>query len=280
MTSFPILDNHIHLQPTGQGYKAVQEFQKAGGTHLIFSHLPHKGFPIKTPENFIGQYDVTLDLTNQARKKTEVKIFVTLGPYPVELIRLAERMPMDLAVDVMKEGMNIAGKYVKEGKAIGLGEIGRPHFPVSDEIMTASNEIMKYGMEIAKEIGCAVVLHTESGTPDVCKDLAKIATDVGFPLDRLVKHYSPAIIQEKDNHGLFPSVLASRKNIEAAIPQGTRFMMETDYLDDPRRPGAVLGIKTVPKRTKTLFEAGELSEKDIFIIHKENPEKVYGIEII
>ena len=280
MASFPILDNHIHLQPTGQGYKAVAEFEKAGGTHLIFSHLPHKGFPIKMPENFKGQYEVTLDLASQARKKTDVKIFVTLGPYPVELIRLAERMPINLAVEVMKEGMNLAGEYVKEGMAIALGEIGRPHFPVSEEIMKASNEIMKYGMEIAKEIGCAVVLHTESGTPDVCKDLAQIANEVGFPLNRLVKHYSPAIIQEKDNHGLFPSVLASKKNIEAAIPQGTRFMMETDYLDDPRRPGAVLGIKTVPKRTKALIEEGRLSEKEVFVIHKENPERVYGIEIV
>jgi TatD-related deoxyribonuclease len=279
MVNIPIMDNHIHLQPTGRGYEAVAEFEKAGGTHLIFSHLPHKGFPIKMPENFIGQYDVTLDLARQAQKKTNVKVFVTLGPYPVELIRLSERMPISLAVDVMKEGMNIAAKYVREGKAIGLGEIGRPHFPVSDEIIAASNEILKYGLKIGKELGCAVVLHTESGTPDVCKDLARIANEVGFPLDKLVKHYSGPIIQKKDNHGLFPSVLASRKNIEAAIPQGTRFMMETDYLDDPRRPGAVLGIKTVPKRTLTLLETGMISEEEALIIHKENPEKVYGIKI-
>ena len=279
MSNLPILDNHSHLQPNGRGFEAVLDFQKAGGTHIILSHLPHKGFPIHMPENFKSQYDVTLDLAKQARKKTEVEIFVTLGPYPVELIRLAERMPLDLAIEVMKEGMNIAGEYVREGKAIALGEIGRPHFPVSNEIMNASNEIMRYGMKIAKEIGCAVVLHTESGTPDVCKELAGIAEDVGFPVNRVVKHYSPAIIDEKDNHGLFPSVLASKKNIEAAISQGTRFMMETDYLDDPRRPGAVLGIKTVPKRTITLIEAGLISEEDALVIHKDNPEKVYGIKI-
>jgi TatD-related deoxyribonuclease len=138
---------------------------------------------------------------------------------------------------------------------------------------------MRYGMEIAKEIGCAVVLHTESGTPDVCRELAKIADNVGFPKERLVKHYSPPIIQSHENHGLFPSVLASKKNIDAAIPKGLRFMMETDYLDDPRRPGAVLGIKTVPKRTKALIESGLLSEEDAWIIHKDNPERVYGIKI-
>ena len=31
--------------------------------------------------------------------------------------------------------------------------------------------------------------------------------------------------------------------------------METDFLDDPSRPGAVLGPKTVPKRTHALVSA-------------------------
>ena len=279
MSKLPILDNHIHLQPSGRNVEAVLDFQKAEGTHLIVSHLPHKGYKVNTPEHFKAQFEITLEMAKLARKNTDVKIFVTLGPYPVHLIRMAEHMPLSLAMDVMKAAMDIAGDYVKEGKAIALGEIGRPHFPVSKEVMEASNEIMKYGMKIAKEIGCAVVLHTESGTPDVCKDLAKIADGVGFPKERLVKHYSPPIITPPENHGLFPSVLASKKNIDAAVPKGLRFMMETDYLDDPRRPGAVLGIKTVPKRTVALLEAGILTQEDIMVIHKVNPEKVYGIEI-
>jgi TatD-related deoxyribonuclease len=275
----PILDNHIHLQPIGKNYEAVKEFQKEGGTHLIVSHLPHKGYKITKSDDFKTQFDTTLKMAMLAREKTDVKIFVTLGPYPVELLRLAERTTLEEGVKIMMAGMDIAGEYVREGKAIALGEIGRPHFPVSDEIMEASNDIMRYGMEIAKDIGCAVVLHTESGTPEVCKELAQIANDVGLPSNKVLKHYSPAIIDEKDNHGLFPSVLASKRNIEEAIAQGNRFMMETDYLDDPRRPGAVLGIKTVPKRTKSLMIRGLLSEDDAFVIHKENPEKVYGIKI-
>jgi TatD-related deoxyribonuclease len=279
MSTLPILDNHIHLQPSGRNVEAVLDFQKAGGTHLIVSHLPHKGYKVNMPEHFKAQFEITLEMAKLARKHSNVKIFVTLGPYPVQLIRMAEHMPLSLAVDVMKAAMDIAGDYVKEGKAIALGEIGRPHFPVSDEIMSASNEILKHGMEIAKDIGCAIVLHTESGTPEVCRDLARLADDVGFPKKRLVKHYSPPIITPQENHGLFPSVLASKKNIDSAVPKGLRFMMETDYLDDPRRPGAVLGIKTVPKRTKALLDEGLLSEEDLYIIHKDNPEKVYGIKI-
>ena len=279
MSISPILDNHMHLQPRGLNFKAVLEFQKAGGTHVIVTHLPHKGVRIQKAEDFKRQFDVTLDMAKKTRENTDVTVFVALGPYPVELLRLSERMPLEEAVEIMEKGMEIAIGYIQEGKAIALGEIGRPHFPVSNELMNASNRIMRYGMKLAKGFGCAVVLHTESGTPEVCRELAKMALDVGLPLEKVVKHYSPAIIDEKDNHGLFPSVLASRSNIEKAVAQGNRFMMETDYLDDPRRPGAVLGIKTVPKRTKALIESGLLSEEDAIVIHKDNPERVYGIEI-
>jgi TatD-related deoxyribonuclease len=76
-----------------------------------------------------------------------------------------------------------------------------------------------------------------------------------------------------------PSILSSKKNIEEAIIKGTRFLMETDYLDDPNRPGAVLGPKTVPKRTIDLLERNMATDLDLDIIHKDNPEKIYGITI-
>jgi TatD-related deoxyribonuclease len=74
-----------------------------------------------------------------------------------------------------------------------------------------------------------------------------------------------------------PSVLSSEKNVIAAIEKGTRFMLETDYIDDLKRPGAVLSPKTVPKKTLLLIEKGLLTEDQAYIIHKKNPEKTYGV---
>jgi TatD-related deoxyribonuclease len=76
-----------------------------------------------------------------------------------------------------------------------------------------------------------------------------------------------------------PSVLASKKNIVEAVRKGDRFMMETDYIDDPRRPGAVLGPKTVPKLTKALLDVGVMTIEQAIQIHKENPEKTYSIDL-
>jgi len=102
---------------------------------------------------------------------------------------------------------------------------------------------------------------------------------VGLPPHKIVKHYSPPLVLESENYGLMPSVLASKKNVTAAVEKGMRFMMETDYIDDPRRPGAVLSPKTVPRRTRELIDKGILTEKQISEIHRKNPEKTYGISL-
>ena len=127
------------------------------------------------------------------------------------------------------------------------------------------------------EVDVPVVLHTESTTTDSCKEFVEMGKKVGLKSDKIVKHYSPPLILEDENFGLMPSVLASEKNIVAAAKKGSRFMLETDYIDDPRRPGAVLGPKTIPKKTLSLLESGILSEDQAYKIHKQNPESTYKI---
>ncbi len=278
-TEFPILDNHVHLQKQGKNVEAVKKFERSGGTHLILSHLPYHDLRKWDENGYEPIYERTVSLAEKGMENTSVKIFVTLGPYPVDLVDLKDKVGLDKGENILKEGMELASEYVEKGKAVALGEIGRPHFDVSDEVMRASNRIMKYGMELAADLDCPVVLHTESTTPEVCEEIGEMAEEVGLSRDKIVKHYSPPLIERDENHGLFPSILAKEENVEEAISKGNRFMLETDYLDDPNRPGAVLGIKNVPKKTRKLYEEGVLEEEDLWRIHKENPEDVYDADI-
>ncbi len=275
--TFPILDNHVHLQPSGLNVEAIKTFEKAGGTHIILSNMPHKGVEITKGMDFLEEYEVTLGLAKKVNEQTGVTAHATVGPYPVTFLKLEQKYGLEHAEDSMRKGMEIAAEMVRSGRAIAIGEIGRPHFDVEPYLLEASNRILRYGMELARDVGCPVVLHMETATPEVCLELAKLADKVGLAREKVVKHYSPPLVDTELNHGIFPSVLASGKAITEALEQGNRFMMETDYLDDITRPGAVLGIKTVPKRTIKLFESGEMSEEDAFVIHKENPQRIYEI---
>lgn len=274
-----ILDNHMHLRPDGENVEAVKKFCKAGGTHIFLAHIPYRDIPITGEDSYRKAFDRTLAMADRVRKETEAVVFISVGPYPVDLVHMVEHMPLESATEIMMKGMDLAGGLVEEKVVVAIGEIGRPHFPVPEEIVVASNKILEHGMMVAKEVGCAVVLHTESATVETFKEFAEMADSVGLEREKVVKHFCPPIIDVDQNHGLFPSVLATKKNISAAIPQGNRFLMETDYIDDPRRPGAVLGPATVPKTTKSMLQEGALTEEDVISIHKANPERIYDISI-
>lgn len=273
----PILDNHAHLEPlTGRHIEAVRDFERAGGTHIIISHLPYEHLRVSTADDFRKGFEETVKLKDRVNSETSVKAFATVGPYPVELLHLEKRFGLERAMDTMMKGMDIAADFVREGKALAIGEVGRPHFPVSDGELSASNEIMSYAMSLGKDLGCAVVLHTESATPESMQELAGMADRAGLPRWRLVKHYCPPLVLDDENHGLMPSVLAGKDAVKEALRKGTRFLMETDFLDDPRRPGAVLSITTVPKRTLTFMDQGLMTEEQAHKVHVDNPRATYG----
>jgi TatD-related deoxyribonuclease len=273
---FPIFDAHLHLDPEGRGVDAAKEFQKAGGTGLMLVGKPYHSIRCSTADDFTKNYEVTAGLADRVRGATGLEVLAAVGPHPAELPRLAGEMGMEKARQLMLDATERAAAFVREGRAHALGEIGRPHFAVAPDIWQAANEIMEAGMRAARELGCAAILHTESATPEVFAELAGIARKAGLPLDRTVKHFSPPVVSVHENAGLFPSVLVGKGAFEKALAQGTRFIVETDYIDDPRRPGAVLGPATVPRRTLDLFARGVLSEEAAFVIHRDNPLRVFG----
>lgn len=275
--ALPILDNHVHLEPTrGRNIEAVLDFQRKGGTHLIISHLPYREVRIESAEDYRRSFDLTISLKDRVNVETGVRAYATVGPYPVELIGHQKKHGLVRAKEMMMDAMGIAAEYVADGRAIAIGEVGRPHFDVPPEVMDASDDILAHGMALARKVGCAIVLHTENTSPAGMKGLGEMADRAGLPRERVVKHYCPPMVLPEENHGLMPSVLAGRDAVDVALSKGTRFMMETDFLDDPRRPGAVLAITTVPKRTLRMIEKGLMSEEQAHVIHSDNPRRTYG----
>jgi TatD-related deoxyribonuclease len=273
----PILDNHLHLEPfRGRNVDSIREFEQHGGTHVIISHLPYEEVPIRSADDFRTSFDLTISIKDRVNRITGVKAYATVGPYPAEILKFEELHGLERAKEIMLAGMDIAAEYVKDGKALAIGEVGRPHFPVTSEVWRASNEILMHGMRLSREVGCAIVLHTESATTASMKELAEMADKAGLERGKVVKHYAPPLIRPEENFGLMPSVLAGKNATKDALRKGTRFLMETDFLDDPRRPGAVLAISTVPKRTTNFLRQGLMTEEQAYTIHHDNPLDTYG----
>ena len=271
----PVYDNHIHMSPSGRNVDALREFQAAGGTGLTLVTLPYKEVQISKGEDFARSYEITYGLAERARECTDLEINIAVGPYPVLIIPLAEAYGLERAEEMLMKGMDDAARDVAEGRAVAIGEIGRPHFPVSQEIWDASNRVLLHGMELAKENDCPVIIHCESEA-DTDSSLAELADMAGLDRGLVVKHSSPPWVTDEETHGVMPSIPASKSNLKEALSKGTdRFMIETDYIDDPEKPGAIMSVNTVPKKVAAWVANGQVPEESIYRICRDIPDSLY-----
>jgi TatD-related deoxyribonuclease len=272
----PAYDNHVHLDPAGRNSEAVKEFAAAGGTGFTLVTLPYSQVPITKGEDFRTSYEITLSLAEKARAAADVEVNIAVGPYPVLILPLSERYGKEKAEEMMLEGMDAAARIVADGKACAIGEIGRPHFSVPEDIWDISNRILRRGMEHAKELNCPVIIHSESGTIETNRSLSEMARSVGLDPKLVVKHSSPPFVTDEETFGVMPSIPASKKNISEALEKGsTRMMLETDYLDDPERPAMMMPITTVPNKVKNLLVSKRLGIEDINRICADIPNSLY-----
>ena len=269
----PVLDDHCHLDAErGRGVEAVRAFARAGGTHLLVCNQPswRLGVEPDDGEGFRPVFERTVELVEAASDALPGRAWPVLGVHPALVSRLVDDRGLAPAVaaDLMRAGLDVAADYAADGPAVAL-KSGRPHYPVDDAVREASNAVLRHALSLAAETGVAVQLHTEAG--DAFTDVAGWAADAGLPAERVVKHFA-----EGPTAGVTPSVIARKGPLEAASRSDEPFLMETDFLDDPDRPGAVLGPKTVPRRVEWLREQG--FEAAVERAHVETPRRVYGID--
>jgi TatD-related deoxyribonuclease len=268
---FPITDDHIHFDPAnGRGVEAAKDFFRAGGTHVFLVSKPSWSLAVhpKSGADYSRVFDETLRVAELVAA-TGVVVFPVLGVHPAEITRLTERMPLREAVNVMKGGIDCAAQYVLEGKAVAL-KSGRPHYEVSPEILAASNDVLTHALGCAADCGCAIQIHAETGP---CSDVADMARRAGIPVDRVIKHYG------SPETPLHPSLIAKHEGIPGLVKTGRPFTMESDYMDENSRPGAVIGPKSVPRYTKQLLATGAITVEDCFRIHGETIQRVYGVTV-
>lgn len=271
----PVLDNHLHLDPEhGRGLDAVEDFIHLGGSHLLVVNKPswHLGIDAEQGEDFRAVFETTIDIVEQATELLPGRAWPVLGVHPTLISRLVDDRDYDpdAAADLMCAGLDVAAEYVAQGRALAI-KSGRPHYETSEAVSTASNRVLRHALSLGAEEDCAVQLHTEA--TEALPDVATWAENVGLDPDRVVKHYAAGALD-----GVTPSVMSERDRLERAAQRDEPFLMETDFVDDPDRPGAVLGPKTVPRRVRWLVDEGYTEA--VRRAHIETPAAVYGIDTV
>lgn len=266
---FPILDDHFHLnRRTGRGPEVIKEFMRSGGTHIVLVTLPSWSCgvtPVK-PADFREVFDSALDDVN-AVCELGCTCYCMAGVHPAEVGRLLERMSLSKAEELMKGGLDVAAEYVAEGKCIGI-KSGRPHYPVSSEVWEMSNRVLSHALTLAGELDCPLQIHAESGP---CDDVIDMAKKAGMDSSRVIKHFATC------DTPLHPSVTAREPFLADWFRDGREFTMESDFMDDNSRPGAVNGPRSVPRTIQRMLQKGEITVDDVCRVHLDVPSKLYRV---
>ena len=278
----PITDAHIHVDPyNGEGpVNIAKKFHNSGGQVMIIPNKPAWTTPDKY--NYKKNMDNTVKYAKTINNETEVRAYVFLGVHPAEysnLIRDGETYNM--AYLKVIRSIDYAIKLAQEEElVIGIGEVGRPHYPVSDEELEHHNKILKYCLENGKDYDLPVMLHTEDLTNESFKQISDYCKNINLNPRNVIKHHSTDEVLESENHGISVSLTSGKENLIHALEKDPNagFLMETDFFDDNNKPGVVLGPRTVPKRTRYLLENEIMTTKQAENIHIKNVEKIFKIK--
>jgi TatD-related deoxyribonuclease len=273
----PVVDHHCHLSPHGEGVEAARRFASAGGTHLFLAtqnYLPRVPHSL---DEYRTQFETTEGLAQRIRAEVGVGVYVVVAPYPVDLIAAAEELGVPAALEVQRRALDLAGKWVQEHRAVALGEVGLPHFEVPPELYAAASSTFDHALAVARDVGCPVVVHSAELTPEAYRDLALRGVRAGLAPGRIVKHYARSRVAPTDRAGIAPSYLARRELVREVLPDPGPWFLETDFLDDPARPGPVLDLATVPRRALAVASASPDGEERLRIPFVTSVESVYGV---
>ncbi len=276
IAGLPVVDHHCHLSPHGEGVRAAARFQAAGGTHLFLTTQNYdRGVPTDLAA-YRRQFEQTERLAREVRESTGVVAYLVIAPYPVDLIGASASLGLGPALELHRRALDLAGTWVRERRAVALGEVGWPHFPVEPPLAEAAREAFRHALGVARDVDCPAVVHSPDLDADGWNGLEEEARRVGLSPARVVKHYARAR-HPASVGGAAPSYVARRELVNEVVRDPAPWFLETDFLDDPARPGAVLDLATVPRRAAALASRGPSEAEQLAVPFLASVKQVYGL---
>ncbi len=276
IAGLPVVDHHCHLSPAGDGARAAERFRAAGGTHLFVATQNYEPAVPTDVDGYRRQFEVTERLAREVREATGVQTYLVVAPYPIDLLRASETLGLAGGLDLQQRALDLAGRWVRERRAVALGEVGWPHFPLDAPVAAAAQAAFGHALEVARDVGCPAVVHSPDLDAEGWRQLEEAGRRCGLAPDRIVKHYARARRDPTGAPGAVPSYLARRDLVRAVLHDPGPWFLETDFLDDPARPGAVLDLATIPRRAAAIAAQGAGEAERLAVPFVRSIERVYG----
>ena len=287
MAAIPIADGHGHSNPVrGMGAARIAErFKEAGGWFWALLSLSPWNYGIEPAG--LESYERMIEIVVRECKEAEdagLRVACLAGFHPADVDRLIDRYKMD-PTRVLELGRSVVDHIAglcREGILDGIGEVGRQHYKTGAERAVIAQLILERALEHARDYGCIVHMHLEHVgriTVDLVEDTAK-RIGLGDARARVVFHHS------KPGTGSYASSLGypvTIPGVQRLLPHVFRelepfYILESDYIDDPSRPGAVVYPWEMAEEVHRLYSKGLVGEEYLYRVNVDNVVKLYGVE--
>lgn len=276
-------DAHLHVNPvSGLGADRIaRKFKSEGGWFISIVSLPpyHYGYN----EVSIDSYRKVIELINREAIKAkshgltvarfmgfhpaEIDHYYRLGVSPSKLMRLVDDV-VRLIEDALRDGL-----------IDGVGEMGRQHYGTSTERLVFSEIVMVRLLSIARDYGVPVQLHLEQGGLVTAYSIKLISSIVGLHSSKVIIHHANMETATWAEHLEMPFTAPVKQfNDKYASLKWRYCMIESDFIDDPSRPGVSAYPWEIPEVIESHVRNGVLSEEDAYRILVDNITRFFGVK--
>jgi len=282
----PVADGHTHTNPVrGLGAEKIAgRFRESGGWFMALVALSPwaYGIDFQGVESYRRVVEDILVRECKAAEEQGVRVACIAGFHPADVDKLIDRYGFD-AVEALETGLKVVEtmeKYCVEGVLDGIGEVGRQHYKTTAERAVVAQLILERALQAARDHGCVVHMHLEQAGKATVK-LVDLRVPPGTPPQakaRMIFHHSKPVM----------ALEAARLGYSATLPGVPRlldnvlgrvepvFMLESDHIDDPMRPGVVVYPWVMAEHVRRLER--RVGEEYLYKVNVDNVVRVYGVE--
>ncbi len=288
MRKLVFADAHAHTSPEGLGaYKVASKFREHDGWFMALVMLPpwHYGVSL-SPKSLVEGYSKAIEIflgECSAAREAGIKVSCLAGFHPAEVDKLIGIgvKPEDVLA-LAEQVLEMEASLCSKGVIQGIGEVGRQHYKTMPERVAIATSIMIKAFEYARDYDCLVHLHLENAGYVTVRTVNDLARLVGVPPHLVVFHHASLRVAEAaENSGYYTTLPGKKELLSRAfsknIPLDT-LLIESDYIDDPKRPCVSSCPWEIIENELTLMREGVVNEETLFRINVDNIVKYYGVE--
>ncbi|RLG83086.1 MAG: hydrolase TatD [Thermoprotei archaeon] len=277
-------DAHCHVNPfRGLGGEVIgKKFKERGGWFIALVVLTPDSYGFKPSyDGYVASIDRFI---KECRKVEEqgLKVVRLAGFHPADVNKLITRglrpkEVYELALRVLK---HIEG-LVREGVLDGIGEVGRPHFKSEPVVTVLSELIMTEALRLAKDLGVITHLHLEQGGLATVLSVENMARSVGIDKSKVILHHCNSEVAKIALDKGFPVTVVGKKELIANLGgyvNHPNLLIESDYLDDKRRPGVVMYPWEIPEELNKALSEGLISNEVVSKLMIDNVVRIYDVK--